>query len=177
MKPNSSLVRLVRNLTLFVAATVVVLFLAPTRAPTQVDVNPGTVVFALDIQGVITGVFAAVEGIGSESDVVEYKVHDRGGGTIIQKVPGAVTWTNVALKRGVTSNMDVWEWRQKVIDGKVDEARRDFAIVAYDQNLSEIARWEFQRGWPSKVVANGDGGMGGFVEILEFVHEGMQRVK
>lgn len=177
MKLNSSLDRLVRNLSLIVAATAVVLFLAPTRAPTQVDVNPGTVVFGLDVQGVITGYFAAAEGIGSESEVIERKMADRRGNTVTQKIPGAVKWTNVTLKRGVTSNQDVWQWRQMVIDGNINDARKDFSIVAYDQDLSPIARWDFQRGWPSKVVADGDGGMGAFVETLEFVHEGMQRVR
>lgn len=178
MKLNSSLDRLVRNLALIIAATAVALFLAPTRAPTQIDVNPGTVVFGLDVEGIIAGYFFAVEGIGSESEVIERKMADRSGGTITQKIPGPVKWTNVTLKRGITSNQDVWLWRQMIIDGNINEARRDFSIVAYDQDLSPVARWDFQRGWPSKVVANGDGGiMGAFVETLEFVHEGMQRVK
>ena len=56
------------------------------------------------------------------------------------------------LKRGVTSNVDVWDWRQQVVDGKVDDARTNCSIVAYNQANEEIARWNLEAAWPSKVT-------------------------
>jgi hypothetical protein len=56
------------------------------------------------------------------------------------------------------------------------ETRRVFSVVAFSQLGEEVARWNFQDGWPSKVVANYDGATGMLVEILEIVHEGMERI-
>ena len=75
--------------------------------------------FGLEIEGKLSGYFTKVTGIGSESEVVEHKiVNPDTGETIIQKIPGRLSWTDVTLSRGVTSNVDVWEWRQMVVDGK-----------------------------------------------------------
>ncbi len=80
--------------------------------------------FGLEIEGKMSGFFTSVSGIGSESEVVEHKVvNPDTGETILQKIPGRLTWTDVSLKRGVTSAVDVWAWRQSIVDGGVDEAR------------------------------------------------------
>jgi len=134
--------------------------------------------FGLEIEGKLSGFFTSVGGIGSESEVVEHKyVNPDTGETIIQKIPGRLTWTEVTLKRGVTSTIDVWEWRQQVIDGKVDEARTNCSIVAYNQANEEIARWNFENAWPSKVTGpDMDAGSQDYmVEEMTIVHEGMVR--
>jgi phage tail-like protein len=106
--------------------------------------------FGLEIEGKLAGYFTSVSGIGSESEVVEHKiVSPDTGETIIQKIPGRLTWTEVTLKRGVTSTMDVWEWRQEVVDGKVDDARTNCSIIAFNQANEEISRWNFDMAWPS----------------------------
>lgn len=173
MKRKRSFGRAAGLLVLLVTVTAVVVALTPKRASTQ---NPGTAVtFGLEAQGVVVGYFASAEGIGSETDVIERKVAAGKGAKIIMKLPGALKWTDVTLTRGVTSDHQVWQWRQMVVDGNMDAARKDFTITAYDQSLSPIAQWNFQRGWPSKVVAAADGG-GTLLEALVLVHEGVQRV-
>jgi phage tail-like protein len=107
--------------------------------------------FAVDIQGVIKGYFTECNGLGSEHDIVEHKVINEKGQEIVLKIPGRLKWENITLKRGITANMDIWNWRKQVEDGNVDDARRDGSIVMYDQHLKEVARWNFERAWPLKV--------------------------
>ena len=134
--------------------------------------------FGLEISGKLSGFFTSVAGIGSESEVVEHKVVSDKGETIIQKLPGRLTWTEVTLKRGVTSNIDIWNWRKLVVDGKVADARTNCSIIAYDQTQKEIARWNFENAWPSKVVGPelDSSSTNYMIEDVTIVHEGMVRV-
>ena len=135
--------------------------------------------FGLEIEGKLSGFFTTVGGVGSESEVVEHKiVNPDTGETIIQKIPGRLSWTDVTLKRGVTSSIDVWEWRQQIVEGKVEEARTNCSIIAYNQANEEIARWNLDNAWPSKVTGpEMDAGSTDYmVEEMTIVHEGMSRV-
>ena len=89
-----------------------------------------------------------------------------------------LAWTEVSLKRGVTSNLDIWEWRKAVVQGKIDEARTNCSIIAYSQDNTPIARWEFTDAWPSKVVGPemDSGSQDYMIEDVTIVHEGMERV-
>jgi len=133
--------------------------------------------FAIEIQGVVTGYFTECSGIGSEHEVIEHKVVDSRGRELIQKIPGRLKWESITLKRGITDNMDIWDWRQLVIDGKVDEARKNGSIVMFDQELQEKARWNFENAWPVKVsgpsVKTDSNEFG--IEELVITHEGLTR--
>jgi phage tail-like protein len=134
--------------------------------------------FGLEIEGKMSGFFNSVGGIGSESEVVEQKISNpETGETIIRKIPGRLTWTEVTLKRGVTTNIDVWEWRQQIVDGKVEDARTNCSVVAYNQANEEIARWNFENAWPTKVTGPemDSGGTDYMVEEITIVHEGVER--
>ena len=135
--------------------------------------------FGLEIEGKLAGYFTSVSGIGSESQVIEHKITDAGTGeTLIQKIPGRLTWTDITLKRGVTSSVDVWDWRQEVVDGKVEDARTNCSIIAYNQANEEIGRWNLESAWPSKVTGPemDAGGTDYMVEEITIVHEGLARV-
>jgi phage tail-like protein len=139
--------------------------------------------FALDIQGVVQGYFTEACNIGSEHEVVERKVVDNRGKETVKKIPGRLKWLDVTLKRGITKNMDLAKWRQTVEAGQVDNARRDGSIVMYDEKMTEVARWNFTRGWPSKFVSNpvdasgmNPSGVVG-IESVTLTVESIQRVK
>ena len=133
--------------------------------------------FAVDIQGVVQGFFTECSGLGSETEIVEHKVV-KDGVEVVMKIPGRLKWEYIVLKRGITSNMDIWTWRKQVETGDVSGARRDGSIVMFDQTLSEVARWNFIRGWPSKVtgpsVKSDSNEIG--VEELTITHEYIERV-
>jgi phage tail-like protein len=135
--------------------------------------------FGLELEGKMSGYFTQVGGIGSESEVVQHKVvNSETGETIMQQIPGRLSWTPVTMKRGVTSAMDIWKWRQMVVEGKIKDARTNCSIIAYDQENKEIARWNFTNAWPSKVVGpEMDAGSTNYmIEDVTIVHEGVERV-
>lgn len=128
--------------------------------------------FAIDIGGVVKGYFTECSGIGSEHEIIEHKVTEDGK-EVVMKVPGRLKWEDITLKRGITSNMDIWDWRKMVEDGDVEGARRDGSIIMYDQKLSVVARWNFERAWPVKVsgpTPKSDGNEVG-LEELTITHE------
>ena len=108
--------------------------------------------FMIDVQGEITGYFTEVSGLGSESEIIEQKVVNEKGIEIVKKIPGRLKWGDITLKRGITSSLDMWNWRRKVEEGKVSEARKNGSIVMFDQELQEKARWNFVNGWPTKIT-------------------------
>src|SRR4051794_8866078 len=135
--------------------------------------------FGIEFQGQIAGAFREMTGMGSESEVVEYKASGPKGQYVIQKVPGRMKWNNITLKRGITDTVDMWKWRKLVEDGSMDNARKNGSIVMFNQAGQEIARWEFVRAWPSKITgptANAGNNEVG-IEELEITHEGYARTK
>ena len=134
--------------------------------------------FNLDVQGEIQGYFTEVSGLGSESEVIEQKVVNEKGIEIVKKIPGRLKWGDITLKRGITSNLDMWAWRKKVEEGKVNDARKNGSIVMFDQELAEKARWNFTNGWPTKIsgpTPKADSNEIG-VEELIIAHELITRV-
>ncbi len=135
--------------------------------------------FRLEVGGKITGYFSEVSGIGSEHEIIEHKVVTNDGHEVIQKIPGRLKWQDVALKRGITDNLQVWEWRQLVEEGKMKDARMNCSIIMMDRNYADAARWDFVNAWPSKVtgpsVKSDSNEIG--IEEIGLVHEGMKRAK
>jgi phage tail-like protein len=133
--------------------------------------------FQLDIGGKVTGYFTEVGGLGSENEIIEHKVV-QDGREIVQKIPGRLKWGDITLKRGITSLMDIWDWRKSVEQGDIVGSRMNGSVIMLDQELNPVARWDFVRGWPSKVSGpqlQSDSNAFG-VEELTIVHEGIARV-
>lgn len=135
--------------------------------------------YQLDLSGQVTGFFTECSGLGSEHEVIDHKVIDDSGKELIMKVPGRLKWDNIVLKRGITDNMQIWDWRKKVEDGDVDSARTNGSIKMLDQHLAEMARWDFEGAWPVKVSGpslKSDSNEIG-IEELTIAHERLWRVK
>ena len=108
--------------------------------------------FRLEIEGKLTGYFTECSGIGSEHEIIEHKAVDENGHEFVQKIPGRLKWQDVSLKRGITDTMDIWDWRTEVENGKMGAARTHGSIIMMDRNYQDVARWNFENGWPSKVT-------------------------
>ncbi len=134
--------------------------------------------FALEVGGKVTGYFTEISGLGSETEVTEHKVVNEKGLQVIMKVPGRLKWGDITLKRGVTSDMEIWAWRKLVEDGDVEGARTNGSIIMFDQSLAPIAQWDFENAWPSKVsgpsLSSDSNAIG--IEELTIVHEYITRV-
>jgi len=135
--------------------------------------------FSVEVSGKVSGLFTEVGGLGSESDVVEHKPISSKGVDFVQKMPGRLKWGDITLKRGITKTMDVWNWRQLVVDGKTVSARANGTITMFDPDGTPVAQWDFVNGWPSKVSGpslTSDSTAFG-VEEMTIVHEGIKRTK
>jgi phage tail-like protein len=133
--------------------------------------------FRLELEGRAQGYFTEVNGLGSENDVIEQKVVDEGGHDLVQKIPGRLKWGDITLKRGITDDMKLWDWRQLVIDGKMKDARQNCSIIMLDRNYEDVARWDFNNAWPSKITGpnlKSDSNELGIEEMV-LVHEGIKR--
>jgi phage tail-like protein len=134
--------------------------------------------FSLEIDQLQLGYFTECTGLGSTNEVVEHKVVDDNGRELIQKIPGRLSWEDITLKRGITADLAIWEWREQVEQGQLGDARRHGSVVMYDRNYEEVARWNFENGWPSKVsgpsLNAGSNDIG--VEEMTIVHERLERV-
>jgi phage tail-like protein len=136
-----------------------------------------TSAFFVEIDGVTVAQFKEASGIDSETAIIEYKESTADGKLLIRKVPGAPKWADVTLKRRVDTSQALWEWRKQVLDGDIDSARRNGSIVLYDSMGAEVARWNFENGWPSHWKAS-DLNAGAdeiAVEECTITHEGMVR--
>ena len=157
------------------ALTVVGLMLTLTvRAPIGGRVDPyRNFNFRVEIDGITVASFSEVSGLSSETEVIEYRNGDTGE---VQLLPGQTHFGPVTLSRGVTNNMELWNWRQDIVDGKLD--RKNLSIILLDTKHTEVARWNLMNAWPSK-ISLGDLNAGSnevLLESLVLVHEGMVRV-
>jgi phage tail-like protein len=106
--------------------------------------------FSLEIQGVEEATFQQCTIGESSHDVIEHRETDKSGKQFITKQPGNLKFGDIVLKQGITESMDLYKWRQLVVDGKIAEARKNGSIVLRDSENNAIAIYSFKRGWPSK---------------------------
>jgi len=97
---------------------------------------------------------------------------------LCKKIPGRLKYQDVTLKRGVTADMQIWDWRAVVEKGDMKGSRTNCSVIMFDRNYEEVARWNFENAWPSKVtgpsVKSDSNEIG--VEEITIVHEGLWRV-
>jgi phage tail-like protein len=114
----------------------------------QVEPPVGSL-FQLEVEGV-TGFFTEVSGLGSENEILEQKVSP--GENTVLKAPGRLKWNDIVLKRGVTANLDLYDWR-RLQEDSTKAIGKDGSIMMLDNELREVARWNFEAAWPSKLSA------------------------
>lgn len=133
--------------------------------------------FHVEIGGVDIGSFKEASGVDSETEIIEHKECTKRGVMVIRKVPGAMKWADITLKKHIDASHDLWNWRLEVEQGKIEQARRDGSIVLYDSERNEVARWNFFKGWPSKWkgadLNAGEDQVA--VEEITITHEGLER--
>jgi len=133
--------------------------------------------YLLDVSGKIQGFFTECTGLGSENEVIEHKVVDEKGHEAIRKIPGRLKWGDITLKRGITASLDMWTWRDEIVQGKVKDARANCTITMLDRKYEAVAKWNVSMAWPSKLAGpslKSDSNEFGVEEIV-IVHEGIHR--
>lgn len=102
--------------------------------------------FIVEIDGIASSAFQFVDGLESASDVIDYR--EGGEATTPRKLPGLTKFSNITLKRGVTANRDLWEWRRSVMDGATE--RRNGSIVVLNEAREPVLRLNFRNAWPCR---------------------------
>lgn len=130
--------------------------------------------FHVELGGISRAAFHEATGLDSSVDVIE---HREGGWNLSpRKLPGQTKHANIVLKWGLSTDRELIDWHQKIVDGEID--RRDGSVVLLDRRGEEVARWNFVRAWPAKYTGPAFNAEGNdiAIETLEFAHEGVRRV-
>lgn len=132
--------------------------------------------FALEVGGIELARFTSVGGLGYEAEVVTFQDTLASGKIITRKRPGRITYNDIVLKRGLTSDNSLVAWYQTVLEGIVE--RKDGSIVMFDTAGKESGRWNFYSAWISSWSATDlDAGSDDIViEEVTITHEQLERV-
>jgi phage tail-like protein len=127
--------------------------------------------FLLEIDGIESAGFSEVSGLVSETEVIEYREGADTSNTM-RKLPGLTRYSNLVLKRGMTTDKALWNWRKLAITGPVQ--RLNGSVILLDETHQEVVRWNFRDGWPCKWEGPTLKAKSSEVaiETLEIAHEG-----
>ena len=107
-------------------------------APPQRDDPYKAFNFIVEIDGIARAGFSEVSGLESETAVIEYRVG--GERNAVRKLPGLTKYANIVLRRGVTQDAELSNWRKTVEDGQVD--RRNGSIILRDDDGNDVGALE-----------------------------------
>jgi phage tail-like protein len=127
--------------------------------------------FSVTVDGDDLGTFTAVEGLGAQIEMLEYREGGENGFTY--KIPGRMSFTAIVLTRaieGTRGSLAGWftAFRKNKGGGKTG------AITAYDGMGLQVAQWSLVDVYPSKWTGPrfGIDGPGVAHETLELTHNG-----
>jgi len=134
----------------------------------------GNFAFLLEIDGITSAGFAECTGTNAEITPIEYREGNEG--LTPRKLPGLSKFGNVTLKRGVTQDLEIFNWFN---DGATGDVRRirTLSIVLLDEQRNEAVRWNLLDAWPCKYIAPDLKGNASeiAIESVELCHEGLIR--
>lgn len=130
--------------------------------------------FLLEVDGLIKGGFSQASGLEIEVETEDYQ--EGGVNEFVHKLLKSTKGPNLVLKRGITDCEKLWQWHQDIVNGKIERKKVRLIILDYEGN--EKVHWEFKEAHPVKWIGpefSGDSNAVA-IEILELVHQGIQRV-
>lgn len=135
--------------------------------------------FYVQFTGLNVVAFREVSGISSENDVIiQHQVNKEGKATYV-KVAGKLSWQNLVLKKGVDTDMSLWEWRNTIITEGVDGKRKNGEIYVMDITGKQKTTWKIVNAWPCNYVVGAlvPDANESLLEEIHLAHEGLERVK
>jgi len=163
------------------------------------DTNPSSSVFSnspagLDL-GLATGIlggFSEVTGLNAGMETEEYR--EGGYNIAARKFIKWGKYQNVALKRGVTLNPDIWDWYYATLYGSSNPIRKNAIIILNDRGSAlagtpfapvappgltraPVAAWFVRNALPENLQGPALNAKSNeiAIETLELVHEGLYR--
>ena len=107
--------------------------------------------FLVEIDGMASASFLSVQGIESITDVIEYRNGNEEA--LPRRLPGLHKCADITLRRGLTADRDLWEWRLSVLEGRTE--RRNGVIIVLDQTRNPVLRLTFREAWPCRWSLSG----------------------
>ena len=120
------------------------------------------------------GGFSECSGLDLTLQPEEYKEGGNNGGVL--QFASRASWTHLTLKRGVTTNTDLWDWHYSFVEG--NGKRRDGVVMLLDAARGPVQAWYFRRGLPVKYSGPSLSASQNSVAIesIEIAHEGIYQV-
>jgi phage tail-like protein len=109
--------------------------------------------------------FAECDGLEMTFDIKT--IREGGANDRAIRVPGVANYSNLTLKRGMTSNFELWKWAQDTIHNPTLRANAEVVMFATD-GVTERARFQLHRCLPVKFKAPAFNAKDGNVAIEEF---------
>ena len=109
--------------------------------------------------------FAECDGIELTMDVKT--IRQGGANDRAYRVPGVINYSNLTLKRGVTGNLDLWDWVQRSTADPGLRANAEVIVFEADGS-TEAMRYQLHRCLPIKFKAPTLSAKDGQVAIEEF---------
>jgi phage tail-like protein len=130
--------------------------------------------FSAELDGLTIAGFVEVSGLASQIEVIDYREGDEKTAAI-RKLPGQVTYPNIVLKRGVSTDTSLYAWHREWGTGAASAKRKQVSIILRDRAGNEIRRWNVHNAWPSKWEGPTLNALGNEVaiETIELTHEGI----
>jgi phage tail-like protein len=129
--------------------------------------------FAVEMDGITRMGFKDCSGLDSTTNAGKYR--EGTDATLAQRqIPGLLSFSNIQLKRGITDDHALWDWRDGVAKGAA--VRRTISIILRNDKGEEKIRWNIKNCWPTKwsgptLDATSDTVA---IETLELAHEGIE---
>ena len=103
--------------------------------------------FRFEADGLTDAAFREISGITFDTDSVEYRDGDEDY-LHVRKLYGLRKFTNIQCKRGITTDLQLWNWYLEILNGPA--TLRDGAIVLTDELQLDRMRWSFRNGFITK---------------------------
>ena len=129
--------------------------------------------FRVEILGLQVGGFSEVSGLEREVQLEDFR--EGGLNDYTHKLVTVTKYPNLTLKRGLADRIELWQWHQDVINGKIE--RRQITIVLVDTAGADTWRWMFTQAYPVKWsgASLNASTAAVFVESVDFAHNGIKR--
>jgi phage tail-like protein len=95
---------------------------------------------------------------------------------------GRTEYSDLVMERGAKQGEKMlWDWREKVNQGKLDEARKTIAVKIFDETGNQVLmRYEFSKAWPVEYQAptlDAQSGSGIGTETLVVTYDRFRRTQ
>ena len=120
--------------------------------------------------------FCACDGLELRREII--RARDGAEPNNVRLLPGAESFGNVILRRGMTSSFDLWDWWERVRRGEAARATCDIVVLSPDLTQERV-RFRLHRCLPAKLTGPALNAAGNdiAIESLELACEGIDVVR